>query len=195
MDVVKRNVEALNGRLTIESTPGRGTRFQIRLPLTLAILDGLLLRTGSQTHVLPLLAVLEALRPRVTDLACLPDRGLVVSVRGEPVPLVQLGAILGVADAELDASRGLVVLVEHEGRRLGLLVDEVLGQAQVVVKDLESHFRHVEGVAGGTILGDGSAALILDVPGLTRLHERRARARADHSEARLLAAIAPGTTP
>jgi two-component system chemotaxis sensor kinase CheA len=172
MDVVKREVEGLNGAVTLESHEGRGTCVRIKLPLTLAILDGLLLKVGGETYVLPLIQILESIRPSREQLNTMAGRGEVVVVRGEPVPLLRLHRMFGVATEVTDPSRGLVVLVEHHGRRMALLVDELLGQQQVVIKSLETHFRRVEGIAGATILGDGQAALILDVAGLAPLAQR-----------------------
>jgi two-component system chemotaxis sensor kinase CheA len=174
MDVVRRNVESLNGSIAVRSVPGRGASFRIRLPLTLAILDGLLLRVGAETYVLPLVSIVESIRPRRADVRALAAGGHVVAVRGEPVPLVRLHAIFGVPDAVADPASGAVVIVEHEGRRLALLVDELLGQQQVVVKTLEANYRKVDGTMGATILGDGRVALILDVSGIATLAGYRA---------------------
>ncbi|MCW5978809.1 MAG: chemotaxis protein CheA [Bryobacteraceae bacterium] len=169
MDVVKRTVEGMNGAVSISSAPGRGTSVRIKLPLTLAILDGLLLRVGEQTYILPLVAILESVRPTAAQLNSMAGQGEVVIMRGEPLPLVRLHRLLNVPTEVTDATRGLLVLVENHGRRLALLVDELLGQQQVVIKSLESNFRKVEGVVGATILGDGRAALILDVAGLAQM--------------------------
>jgi two-component system, chemotaxis family, sensor kinase CheA len=169
MDVVRRNVESLNGSIGVRSVPGKGASFRIRLPLTLAILDGLLLRIGAPTFVLPLVAIVESIRPRRGDLRLLAGGGEVVTVRGEALPLVRLHQLFGVEDAVRDPAAAAVVIVEHENRRLALLVDELLGQQQVVVKSLEAHFRKVDGAMGATILGDGRVALILDVSGIVGL--------------------------
>jgi two-component system chemotaxis sensor kinase CheA len=169
MDVVKRSVEGLNGSVSIESEAGHGTRIRMRLPLTLAILDGLLLRVAAERYVLPLTQILESIRPHREQCKEAAGRGEVVVVRGEPVALVRMHRLFGVSGAVTDPSQGLVVLVEHQGHRMALLVDELLGQQQVVIKSLEAHFRKVDGVAGATILGDGRAALILDVAGLAQM--------------------------
>ena len=171
LDVVKSEVKALGGTVAVESTPGAGMRVRIKLPLTLAILDGLLLKVGCETYVLPLIQILESIRPRQEQLSRLAGRGEVVVVRGEPVPLLRLHRLFGVATAITDPSNGLVVLVEQQGRRMALLVDELLGQQQVVIKSLETHYQKVDGVAGATILGDGQPALIVDVAGLAQLAE------------------------
>lgn len=174
MDVVKRSVEALSGAVDVSSSPGRGCTFRVKLPLTLAILDGLTVRVGDQTYILPLVSITESIRPRREQVPTVVGRGEVVVVRGEPCPLLRLHALFGVETEVTDPTSGAVVIVEHLGRRVGLLVDELLGQQQVVIKSLETHFRKVEGVLGATILGDGRAALILDAAGLAQLAAGRA---------------------
>jgi len=169
MDVVKKSVEALNGSVTIETKPGRGSVFRMKLPLTLAIVDGLLLRVGDQTYVMPLVSIVESIRPRKEQVRDVAGRGDVVVVRNEPLPLLRLCDLFHIPAAATEPARGLVVIVEYEGRRLALLVDELLGQQQVVVKSLEANFRKVPGVTGATILGDGRAALILDVAGIAAM--------------------------
>jgi two-component system chemotaxis sensor kinase CheA len=174
MDVVKRNVEALNGAVVVQSEAGRGTRFRIRLPLTLAILDGLTVSVEGQTYVAPLVSIVESLRTRPGDVHRVLGSGEVLLVRGETLPFVRLARVFGARGVE-DASQGIVVVVEGAGGRFGLLVDDVLGQAQVVVKNLEHHYRKVEGVMGATIMGDGRVALILDVQGLSNMAFRSNR--------------------
>jgi two-component system chemotaxis sensor kinase CheA len=168
MDVVKRNVEELNGTVTLESRPGAGTRVKIGLPLTLAILDGQSLVVGDTVYVLPLTAIVESLRPKPSEVCTVLGEGEVVRVRGDAVPLVRLHHYLGVHGSRLDPTQGIVVLVEHQGRRVALLADELRGQHQVVIKSLDTHYRRVDGVMGATIMGDGSVALILDIPSLLR---------------------------
>jgi two-component system chemotaxis sensor kinase CheA len=172
MDVVKRNVETLNGAVSIESQPGCGITVRIKLPLTLAILDGLSLKVGSETYILPLVSIIESIRPRAEQLNIVAGRGEVMVVRSEPLPLLRLHRLFGVATEMADPCRGLTVIVEHSGQRFALLVDELLGQQQVVVKSLEANYHKVEGVLGATILGNGRAALILDVAGLAQLARR-----------------------
>jgi two-component system, chemotaxis family, sensor kinase CheA len=178
MDVVKRNVEELNGTVTVDSRPGRGTCVRISLPLTLAIMDGQSLAIGNTVYVLPLTAIVESLRPKRGDVTTVLGTGEVVRVRGDAVPLVRLHRCFGVTPTHVDPCDGIVVLVEHRGRRAALLVDELRGQHQVVIKSLDAHYRRVEGVMGATIMGDGSVALILDAPGLLRMSESQARAHA-----------------
>lgn len=169
MDVVKKNIESLNGTVSITSEAGRGSRIRIKLPLTLAIIDGLSLSVGDEIYILPLTAIIESIRPRPEQVKRVMGQGEVVVVRGEFLPLLRLHALFDVPARVTDPSRGLVVIVENEGRRFGLLVDELLGQSQVVIKNLEANYRKVEGAIGATIMGDGRVALILDVLGLSRL--------------------------
>ena len=188
MDVVRRNVEALGGVVTFKSVAGKGTTFSIRLPLTLAILDGQLVRVGAQTYVLPLVAIVESVRPTREQVRTVAGQGEVVTVRQEPLPLLRLHRLFGVATDVVDPCSGLVVIVEHNGRRLALLVDELLSQQQVVIKNLQANFRRVEGAMGATILGDGRVTLILDVAGLVELSRRAALTVAGKSGASVTAA-------
>jgi two-component system chemotaxis sensor kinase CheA len=179
MDVVKRNVEALNGAISFTSERGKGSRMRIRLPLTMAIIDGLTLRIGTQVVVLPLIEVVESLRPGRAQVQTVLGRGEVIRVRDHAIPLLRLHDVLSIPGAEKDPCRALICIVETRTTPVGLLVDEILGQAQVVVKTLETNFRRIEGVMGATILGDGQVALILDVQAIARRaatagHEREA---------------------
>lgn len=169
MDVVKKNIESLNGTISLVSTPGKGTTTRIKLPITLAILDGLSLRVGREVFILPLMTIVESIQPRPESIKTIIGRGEVMVVRGDPLPVLRLHQIFGIHTEITDPCKGLIVIVEHEGERLALLVDELLGQQQVVIKSLETHFRKVDGVLGATILGDGRAALILDVSGIVAL--------------------------
>jgi two-component system chemotaxis sensor kinase CheA len=171
MDVVKRNVEALGGAISIQSLPQRGTTFRIKLPLTLAILEGQSLRVGEQVYILPLATITESIRPSAETLKTLFGSREAFIMRGEVLPFVRLHRLFRVAKAEEDPTRGLTVVVEHDSRRVALLVDELLGQQQFVIKSLDNNFQRVDGVAGATILGDGRVALILDVPGLVALSQ------------------------
>jgi two-component system, chemotaxis family, sensor kinase CheA len=170
MDVVRRNVEALQGNILIRTQLGKGTTFTIRLPLTLAIMDGLMVGLGNDVYVLPLLSVVESFRPRPAEVRTVGGHGQVVNVRGEVVPLLRLHQLLGRDSRVSDPCRGLVVLVEDQGKKHAILVDELLGQMQAVVKSLDTNYQRVEGLAGATILGDGRVAMILDIHGLTQLH-------------------------
>ncbi len=167
MDVVRRNIQALGGRITVESRFGAGSRFLLSLPLTLAVLDGLVVSVGAEAFILPISAIVESLRPPASDILALPGRGAVLSIRGGYVPLLPLHERLGIPDAVTDASRAIVVIVETDNAgRLGLVVDDLVGQQQVVVKSLEANYGPIDGIGGATILGDGRVALILDIPGL-----------------------------
>ncbi|WP_439598648.1 chemotaxis protein CheA [Falsiroseomonas sp.] len=167
MDVVRRNIQALGGRIALESRFGAGSRFLLSLPLTLAVLDGLVVSVGREAYILPIAAIVESLRPRREDIHAVVGRGEVLSIRGAYIPLLPLHRHFAVPEAEADPARGIVVIVEtdHAGQ-IGLLVDDLVGQQQVVVKSLEANYGRVEGIGGATILGDGRVALILDIPGL-----------------------------
>lgn len=169
MDVVKRNIEGLGGSVSIQSTPGKGSKLTLKLPLTLAIIDGMTVRVGEDNYIIPLLTVTESVRPKASDLQRIVGKGEVVNLRGEWVPLVRLYEEFNVTPEYTDPLQALLVIVEVENRRLAVLVDELTGQQQVVIKTLEQNYRKVEGISGATILGDGQVALILDVPGLAKL--------------------------
>jgi two-component system chemotaxis sensor kinase CheA len=169
MDVVKKNVESLRGRIDISSVPGKGTTFIIRLPLTLAIIDGQVITVGGQRYILPISSVIQSFRPGVRQISTVQNRGEVVMVRGQLLPLIRLHKIFGIASCVDDPTKALVVVVEEDGKRCCLLVDELLGQQQVVIKSLGEGIGTVKGVSGGAIMGDGKISLILDVPGLTGL--------------------------
>jgi len=144
--------------------------------LTLAILDGQLLRVGNESYILPLVSIIESVRPRRESLNSVLGMAEAVTIRGQVLPMLRLHRLFDVETSIDDPTRGLVVIVEHDGRKVALLVDEPLGQQQVVIKSLETNFKKVEGLAGATILGDGRVALILDVPGLVRLTTDRVEA-------------------
>ncbi len=169
MDVVRRNVEALQGSVSVRSVEGQGATITVRLPLTLAILDGLLVRLNTEVFVIPLLSVVESICIQSHEIKRIVGVGEVITLRGEVVPLLRLHRLLNIADTPGSNDLGLLVIVEDQGRRLALKVDELLGQQQVVIKNLETNFRKVPGVAGATILGDGRVALILDIYGLSGL--------------------------
>jgi two-component system chemotaxis sensor kinase CheA len=169
MDVVRQNVEALGGSISLSSVLGKGSSFRIRLPLTLAIMDGLSVRVGAETFLAPLVSVVETIQPAPSQLKTVAGEGELVLVRQEPIPLVRLNRLFRIDGAVDDPSLGLVVLAEIDGRRMALLVDELLGQQQVVIKSIETHYRKVEGILGATILGNGRVALILDLSGVWKL--------------------------
>lgn len=170
MDVVRRNVNELGGSIAIESEPGRGSAIVVRLPLTMAILDGQSIRVGRETYIVPLVSIVESIQVRRNMLNLVAGRGETVKLRDEHLPIVRLHQLFTVDDPDFtELTAGIVVVVEGEGRKCGLFVDELLGQQQVVVKSLEVNYQRVEGIAGATILGDGTVALIIDIPGLMRL--------------------------
>ncbi|ANC44648.1 chemotaxis protein CheA [Pandoraea pnomenusa] len=168
MDVVKRNIQQMGGHVEILSTRGKGTTIRIVLPLTLAILDGMSVKVGPEIFILPLNFVMESLQPRRDDIRAVTGEGQVVLVRGEYLPLVELHRAFDVPDARLDPTQGIIVILQAEGRRFALLVDELVGQQQVVVKNLETNYRRIHGISAATIMGDGSVALIVDVAALQR---------------------------
>ncbi len=170
MDVVRRNIQALGGEVQLESGSGRGTRVVIRLPLTLAILDGMVVSTGDEILILPLSHVLEALQPQADDIRTVAGEGRVLRVRGEYLPMLSLAGHYGFHGGNRES---LVVVVEGDGQKLALEVEELVGQQQVVVKNLERNYRRVPGISGATILGDGRVALIVDVGGLIRLRHQQ----------------------
>ena len=168
MDVVKKNIEGLGGRVELESSPGHGTRIIIRLPLTLAILDGMSVGVGGDTFIVPLTAIVESLQPRQEDVKTLAGDSRVVHIRGEYLPIIPLAELFGQTQPT-ELENGIVVVVEAEEGKAALLVDELLGQHQVVIKSLEANYRKVPGISGATIMGDGSVALILDIAAVTRI--------------------------
>lgn len=168
MDVVKRNIAAMGGNVEIRSVPGSGTTIAISLPLTLAILDGMSVKVGDEVYILPLGYVVESLQPAPIDVKEIAGQGRLVKVREEYLPLIPLYQIFDIEPAFSDPSQGILVILESEGKKAALLVDGLVGQQQVVVKNLESNFRKVAGISGATILGDGGVSLILDVSALLR---------------------------
>lgn len=173
MDVVKRNIQEMGGHVEIKSRQGAGTTIRILLPLTLAILDGMSVKVNEEVFILPLNAVMESLQPREEDLHPLAGGERVLEVRGEYLPLVELWKVFEVHGAKTEATQGIVVILQSAGRRYALLVDQLIGQHQVVVKNLESNYRKVPGISAATILGDGSVALIVDVSALQGLNREQ----------------------
>ncbi|MCI0508791.1 CheA signal transduction histidine kinase [Chromohalobacter marismortui] len=176
MDVVKRNIQAMGGHVEIQSWPGKGTTTRVVLPLTLAILDGMSIKSGPEIFILPLSAVLESLQPSNDDIYSMAGNDKLLKVRDEYLPLIALYDILNIEGAEQDPTQCIAVILQAEGRRYALLVDDLVGQQQVVVKNLETNYRKVPAISAATILGDGSVALILDVADINRLHRQRANA-------------------
>jgi len=176
MDVVRRSVQALGGRISIASTPGAGSVFTLSLPLTLAVLDGMVVDVAGQTLVIPLTAIIESLRPKPEEIHALGSQGSVLAVRETYVRLVDIGKVLGFRETPTPPSDGVVLLVEGEdGSRSALVADAIHGQRQVVIKSLEANYRQVEGIAAATILGDGRVALIVDVDALVAVRREPSR--------------------
>ncbi|KNC94848.1 chemotaxis protein CheA [Trabulsiella odontotermitis] len=173
MDVVKRNIQEMGGHVEIQSKEGAGTTIRILLPLTLAILDGMSVKVSGEVFILPLNAVMESLQPREEDLHPLAGGERVLEVRGEYLPLVELWKVFDVEGANTEPTQGIVVILQSAGRRYALLVDQLIGQHQVVVKNLESNYRKVPGISAATILGDGSVALIVDVSALQGINREQ----------------------
>ena len=169
MDVVKRNIEALGGNVRITNTPGKGSIFTVSLPLTLAILDGMIVRVGAESYIIPITSIIETMRPKMEQVHEVQGRSDVINVRGEFVPLVYLRDVFSIPNAEQDLSKALVVLVESGQEKMGLVVDELIGQQQVVIKSLEANADPVKGISGATILGDGKVSLILEISELKQL--------------------------
>ena len=177
MDVVRRNIHELGGHIEVRSQEGQGTTFTIRLPLTLAILDGQLVRVGQEIYIIPLVSIIESLQIEPGLVSAVAGQVELYSLRSDYIPMIRFADVFGVTPDHTDLSHALLVVVEGAGQRVGLVVDELLGQQQVVIKSLETNFKRVEGLAGATILGDGTIALILDMAGLIALSHRRARDR------------------
>jgi len=169
MDVVKRNIESLRGNIELMSAPGRGTTVSMRLPLTLAIIDGMIIEVGPERYIVPTLSVVESLRPRREDISTVAGRGELLSVRGQLMPLYRISRTFGIFGALDDPTQGLVMVVEDQGGRVALLVDSLIGRQQVVIKNLGEGMGKVMGISGGAIMADGRVGLILDISGLVKL--------------------------
>lgn len=182
MDVVRRNIEALRGKIEIRSTPGEGTTFLLRLPLTMAIIDGMVVRVGSQRYVLPTLSIQQSFRPKAGDLKTAVGVGEMVRVRGNMLPVYRLNRTLGLHEGTRSLEDALLIVMEADDLRFCLMVDEILGQQQVVIKTLTQTGQQLRGVSGGAILGDGRVALILDVPQVASLAREGAGAVAEPRE-------------
>jgi len=182
MDVVRRSIQALGGRILITSRPGQGSTFTLSLPLTLAVLDGMVVSVAGQTLVAPLTAIIESIKPKPGQISGIGADAKVIAIRDAYVPLIDIGLILGFRATPLEPGEGVAILIEGEGgTKAALLVDDILGQRQVVIKSLETHYRQVTGIAAATILGDGRVALILDVDAIvvsSRSPERPRQAQA-----------------
>lgn len=177
MDVVRKNIHSLGGSVDVSSTPGLGSTFTIRLPLTLAIMDGQTIQVGDQRYIIPLISIIESVEIKPGTVKQVTGKGEVYSLRDEYVPIIRLYELFNLTPRSDRLEDGLLVVVEFEDRKVGLLVDELLAQQQVVIKSLESNYRKVTGMAGATILGDGTVALILDISGLLTLYRQPSQQR------------------
>jgi two-component system chemotaxis sensor kinase CheA len=166
MDVVKRAIEKLLGRIEIQSTPGSGTTFIIRLPLTLAIMDGVLVRVGAERYIIPTLSILETFAPREDQYFTFQGKGEMIKYRDDLIPLVRLDRIFGEKGENTNPWDAMVVAIAHDGKKRYLLIDEIIGKEEIVIKSLGDHLKNTKGVAGCTIMGDGRVGLILDIPDL-----------------------------
>jgi two-component system chemotaxis sensor kinase CheA len=169
MDVVKRNIESLGGQVEIRSEKGKGSIFVVRLPLTLAIIDGMVVRVGAERYIIPTLSITMNIRPEPKDLTTVLNRGEVLSLQGNLIPLFRLSNLFDIGDAERDPTQSVVVVVEDDNRQTGLMVDELLGQQQIVIKGLGKAMQDIPGISGGAIMPNGQVGLILDVGGLVKL--------------------------
>lgn len=169
LDVVKRNIEALRGKIEIQSEVGEGCTFRIRVPLTLAIIDGMVIRAGAERYIIPTVSIVRSLQPKAEHLSTVLKRGEMLQLQGRLIPLFRLATLFSVEGAEQDATRALVVVVEENGRQVGIVADELLGQQQIVIKSLGEAMQGLPGISGGAIMADGRVGLILDVGGLVRI--------------------------
>lgn len=169
MDVVKRNIESLGGTVSIKTTEGKGTTFVLKLPLTLAIIEGMTVRIGQETYIVPLLSILESIQPKEGSVKTVVGKGELINVRGTYLPMIRLYEVFSLTSEHTIPTKAILLILETEGERVAVMVDEILGQQQVVIKSMEQNFRKVEGIAGATILGDGTVGFILDVRGLLEI--------------------------
>jgi len=172
MDVVRRNIRSLGGTVDVKSKQGEGSTFTIRLPLTLAILDGQLIRVGQEIYIVPLVSIIESVQVKKEKVNVISGRGEVYKLRDDYIPIVRLYHVFGLKADSISLDKGLLVVVEAEGKKVAMFVDELLAQQQVVIKSLETNYKKVEGLSGATILGDGTVALILDITGLFDLSKK-----------------------
>jgi two-component system chemotaxis sensor kinase CheA len=166
MDVVKKNIEKLRGKVDISSVKGKGTTFTIRLPLTLAVIDGMLIRVGSQKFILPTLTIIKSMSPNKEQIKTIQGKGQILNLNGEIFPLISLTNIFRISDGVQDATDGMVVICQAEDKHVGIVLSELLSQQQVVIKTLGQGFKNIKGITGGAILGDGTIGLILEPAGL-----------------------------
>jgi two-component system chemotaxis sensor kinase CheA len=172
MDVVKRNIEGLGGAVNIKTALGKGTIFTLKLPLTLAIIEGMTVRVGKETYIVPLLSILESMRPKAGAIKTVVGKGELLDVRNTYLPMMRLYDVFSLQPEYIDPTKAILLILETEGEQVAVMVDEILGQQQVVIKSMEQNFRKIDGIAGATILGDGTVGFILDVRGLIEMSRR-----------------------
>ena len=168
MDVVKRNIESLRGLIDIQSATGKGSVFSIRLPLTLAIIDGMIVQAGDNRYILPTLSVKESLQPDKKVLSSVLNQGEMLDFHDKLIPIIRLDQLFNISGAKQDPTESIIVVIEADGKEAGLMVDELLGQQQVVIKSLGETMRDIKGLSGCTIMPDGRVGLILDTSGLIK---------------------------
>jgi two-component system chemotaxis sensor kinase CheA len=172
MDVVKRNIEGLGGAVSIKTSLGKGTIFTLKLPLTLAIIEGMTVRVGKETYIVPLLSILESIQPKASAIKTVVGKGELLDVRNTYLPMMRLYEAFSLQPEYTDPTKAILLILETEGEQVAVMVDEILGQQQVVIKSMEKNFRKIDGIAGATILGDGTVGFILDVRGLIEMSRR-----------------------
>jgi two-component system chemotaxis sensor kinase CheA len=177
MDVVKRNIQSLGGRIQVESEPGKGSKFKVNLPLTLAILDGQLVRVGTEVYIIPLITIVESLQAKAEFINKVSGDMTLYRLREDNVPVIPIYQLFDLPADTKDVDNALLVVVEADGQKVGLMVDDLLAQQQVVIKSLKDNYQQVEGISGATILGDGSVAMIIDVPGMIEMAIELARVK------------------
>lgn len=183
MDVVRRNINELNGTIEVSSKAGEGSTFTIRLPLTLAILDGQLVRVANETYIFPLVSIVESIQLEKKSLNNITGSQQVMQLREEYIPIVHLDDVFNLQRKVNDTDEAMLVIVEGDNEKIGLVVDDLLGQQQVVIKSLEQNYQKVDGISGATILGDGTVALIIDISSIGKRIEPSVRRQLDSGQA------------
>jgi len=190
MDVVKRNIQSLGGRIQVESTSGQGSTFKVNLPLTLAILDGQLVKVGTETYIIPLITIVESLQAQSELTNRASGDVILYRLREDNVPVIPIYQLFNIEAERKSVEDSLLVVVEADGQKIGLMVDDLLAQQQVVIKSLEDNYQQVEGISGATILGDGSVAMILDISGIIQMATKQAR----HQQSAVKSLVVEGVT-
>jgi two-component system chemotaxis sensor kinase CheA len=166
MDVVKKNIDALRGQVEIHSQPGRGSVFKMSLPLTLAIIDGMVVRVGKEKYVVPTVSIVRSIKPEAQNLSTVLQQGEMLAFQGRLIPLFRLADLFNIPDAQTDLRQAIVMVIEDKGRQAGLVIDDLIGRQQIVIKSLGEALKEIPGISGGAIMPNGRVGLILDVGGL-----------------------------